>query len=756
MPPTPIADRRRGPLRAARSLAAALALGLCAGIALGGSGLAPARAETAASASAAELTVAPVEPVLRSDAEAAEFSIRIANPADATLPAGSLRLELGPQRVESAADLRDAFPVSGELLAEVRVGETEAGGEQVVDIAVPSGDLPLSAGSRAGVYQVRATFAPDDAGEALDPDTGMDPEAAADAGATSAGDAAAATAPVVWRGAGGAQLRLSVVVPLVLPAEIRTLPTRGQLEEVVPRLDALLTAAGRHRATLAIDPRIVAGIRAYGEEAPEAAQDFLERLEGSSLDSFLLQFADADPAAQAALGFSELLAPTSLDFVTRFGSFPAVTDAPSGAGSNPDGAGSGGGGGTGSPGADTDGTGADGAGADGAGADATGEAAPETADDDEEAGEPPTLGELLAWPGDPAAWPAEGAVDRATLELLSRSGIDAFVLQSGNVTQEGGPRVALGEGRALVTDEALGSAARDALAAPNETARGLGSAELAARLALAAQDASPGLVLGLDRGAVADAEDPAALLDAIGELDWVTSVRAGEQAPGSASLRSAETLEERRELLRSAANREQSVNEVGAVLVHPEYLSGYQRTRLLDLFATRYAAADADFAAVAGEFRKRDAELLSGVHAISTEHTQLVGTSSRVPIQLYNPLPFDASVDVGVVPASAALTVSERRYPEVAVPAEGNERLLVPVRSRVSSGESGLVVTVADTSGAVTTYTGTLALSIRSSVESIALWTLGGLAALLLGLGIWRSVRRRRDGGAGRPAARLE
>ena len=153
---------------------------------------------------------------------------------------------------------------------------------------------------------------------------------------------------------------------------------------------------------------------------------------------------------------------------------------------------------------------------------------------------------------------------------------------------------------------------------------------------------------------------------------------------------------------------------------------------------------------MAGAFRTRDAELLGGVQAISTEHTQLVGVSTRVPIQLRNALPFDAIVQVRADPASAALSVADRVFSDVRVPAEATGSVLVPVQSRVSSGESGLVVSVTALAGEPTTYTGTLNISIRSSIETVGVWVLGSLAALLLVLGIWRSVRRKR-----RPAAQL-
>ncbi|RGE17346.1 DUF6049 family protein [Leucobacter sp. wl10] len=698
--------------RLAHALTAALvALGLLAGAA-------PAGAETPAPAPPpAELVVAPQDPVIDEGDAEVSFSVLVRNPGEQVVPSGDIELRLSAQPMETAGEL-EAQAASASLdLAQGRIGETAPGSEQAATITVPRDRLPSP--SSRGVHAVLASFTPDDPG-----------------GSGTPPDVLTAFSPVVWGGpaapdippAGAANaestVRLSLIVPLVLPSDIRTLPTRSQLAELVPTWEGLLAQARLQQATLAIDPRIVAGIRAYGGEAPENARQFLDGLERSALPSFLLQFADADPAAQAALGFTSLLAPSSLDFVSRFGSVDATlasdegnsAPAPSGTPNPSDGGGS--------------------------GPDDPGNADPE-------APTLPTLEELLDWPQQQSvAWPAEGAVDETALELLRVEGIDSVVLRSDNVTDAGAPRARLPRGSALITDAALGDAARAALSAPTETERAGGAARLSAQLAFAAQAGSGGALLGLDRGAVGDSEDPAQLLELLSSLAWVVPTPVAEQPEGTASLRASGTSEKRVALLRAAASRESSVTELGAVLVNPEYLSGYQRARLLELFATRYASAGVDFEGVAAQFRERDAQLLDGVRVITTENTQLVGNSTRVPVQLRNALPFDAQVTVQADPSSAALSVTERRFTDVLVPAEANERVLVPVLSRVSSGESGLVVTVSAATGEPTVSTSTLPISIRSTIETIALWALGSLAALLLVFGIWRSVRRRRQGGA--------
>lgn len=719
-------------------IVAALALAL-----LGGPAAASAAELPAADAVDATIVASPRDPVLRNDASELEIDVLVGNRGAQPLAETTLELALDPRPIASTDDLDGVFPQHPLDLAEGQLSAVAPDAEQTTTLTVPRNKLPFTSDTPSGVYLLRVSAAPD----------------------------LSVTVPLVWQGAtwpgkggAGSAVRLGMIVPIVLPSDIHTLPTRSQLEELQSGWSRLLDEARTAQATLAIDPRVVAGIRAYGDEAPESARQFLARLEASTLPNFLLQFADADPSAQADLGFSALMQPSNLDFVTRFGSFSADTKQGAG-GQLPGGAEPGAAvGGDGTAGDAANGESGAGGASDTAAADSSGTAGGSgdggSADPSNPEGDTataPSLAQLLQWDTvQPTAWPAEGSVDQATLDLLRASNINTVVLDSENVDRSsGGPRVALEQGTAVITDTMLAASARTALGASSEVERAAGVSRLAAQLLLAAQSGSGDLVLGLDRGAVADTEDPAALIEQLRALDWVASTPISGLDEGTALLRGADTLEERRELLRAAVGRESTVNELGAVLVNPEYLSGYQRTRLLDLFATRYAQPGTDFTKVAGQYRERDAELLQGVHAITTERMQLVGASTRVPVQLHNSLPFEAIVDVQAVPASAGLTVEEPRFADVVVPPEGNERVLVPVNSRVSSGESGLVVTIAATSGDLTVFTGTLPISIRSGVETVALSVLGALASLLLGFGIWRSVRRlrrRRTAGAGADA----
>ncbi|XPP27051.1 MAG: DUF6049 family protein [Leucobacter sp.] len=694
----------------------------------------------------AELLIAAQDPVVLAGSGELRFDLVIRNPGEDPVPAGTVVLSLDPQRVADRAqllgDATEAEPrgPAGEEadesdeagarppvgIVEISAAETSAGGEQRLSVVVPVDELPLAASDEPGVYEVIAQL------RAEDP--------AATPAAETAEPLLSGAAPIVWQGA-GASASLTLVVPMVLPGSVATMPTPAEIAEIVPRLDRLLTAAETARATLAIDPRIIAGIRAYGLEVQASARQFLGRLAASELPMFLLQFADADPAAQAALGFEQLLQPNGLSFVTQWGRFDETTaQADAGA----EGARTGGpvdeNAAEGSPAEpDAEETGAEDTSTEDTSAEET------TPGEDADPTAAPSLEQLLAWPqGYAGAWPAAGEVDSGTLELLRASGMTSVLLESGNVTVRGGTRFALGGLDAMVADAALGDAARRALGSADEIERSIARADLAALTALVAQSQLPGAVLALDRGTVAESENPEQLLDWITALDWVDAAEESLQAEGTGALVSGGTAENRRELLRQDVKRSVDIVALAPLLLHPDYLDEYQRVRLLAAFATRDAAPEVDFTAVSEVRRERDEEFLRGVQVVTTANTQLVGTSSQIPVQLHNSLPFEALVTLRIAPMSAGVAVPERLFEEQSIAAGGNATVLIPVRSRVSSGESALLAQVTDTAGERVFSSATLQLTIRSAFETILLWGLGVFALLLLGFGIWRSVRRRR------------
>lgn len=659
-------------------------------------------AETAKTQPAPTLTLAPVRPVLLSNDESAEFELWIENPSDNELGAGHVALSLDPSRITDEAGLDAEFPIDTVLaLLEAETPVVPAGEGRLVTLTVPREEWPLTTASDAGVYRLLAQVTADE---------------------QAAETVLSTTTPIVWRGAGGlTRVQLTTIVPMVLPESIPSLPRRGQLDELMgpgSQLDALLDTAEQRGATLAIDPRVVAGVRVYGESASAASQSFIERLNATSASSFALQFADADPSAQAALGFSRLLTPEGLSFATRFGTFAGQDPAETPAEPTPTGEAS-------------DGT--------------TDQADPSAPTD---LSGTPSLAELTAvttsLPG--TAWPAANSVNGKVLDLLVRNGYSRVLASGENVSiAGGGARGSLNGVEYLVSDPALDAAASAALSAENETGHRSGVARTSALLVLRAQADVPGAVVTLDRRATPESPYADTLVNTLSALPWVEPAAPEELPEGAVTLKSAAEAAspERAASLGEAVAREPQVKEYSRVLVAPENLVDLQRVRLLQLFSARYTTPDANFESAAKRSAERDEETLNGVRIVTSTHTQLVGTTSRVPIQARNTLPFDALLIPSVVPTNAALIVTGEALEPALIPSESSTNILVPVRTRVSSGESGLVVELSAVTGGEVVTSGMLAISIRSSWETVALGSLALLTAAFFGFGVWRSIRRR-------------
>lgn len=626
------------------------------------------------------LVVAPDAPIVHSSADNFQFQILLKNPGTSEVAAGEVVLTLDNLRAESSSDLELGAERETLEIARVPLEETAPGENQTVSAAVSRNDMPLLFARLSGVYPLRAEFVSS---------APADPE-------QEESSQVRAVTPLVWNGVEATSpLPLTLVVPLVLPSTIQTLPTRDDLARTAPKLSQVFEAAERRNATIAIDPRILAGIRVLGSDAPAAATTLLESIEKSAAPIILLQFADADPAVQTALGYDELLKPIGF---SRAQPKPSSVTAQN----------------------KTDETLAN----------------PEA--------EPPEFDGLLDLANAiPGAWPAGGEVDSATLALLRNAGLTSLVLDSQNVSSATSNRVEIAGFEALIANQELGNSARNSIAAETSTERAAGSASLAAGLALSAQLGEAGAVLAIDRAALADSPNPLEIFEQLDSFSWAQPVSERQQASGTATLRAGTATEDRRELLRATLLRAEQINALAPLLRTPDSLLEYQRERVLQALSAGNASPLVDFIEVDERIKLRDEQLLRGVQPVITENTQLVGTLSHIPITLNNSLPFDAIVNLHATPTSAAISVSTRDF-EVSIPADGTANVLVPVHSRISSGDTGLELEVQDHAGEQVFATALLPLTLRTTIETVMIWVFGSAAVLLLGFGIFRSVRRRR------------
>ncbi|WP_166987806.1 DUF6049 family protein [Canibacter zhoujuaniae] len=486
---------------------------------------------------------------------------------------------------------------------------------------------------------------------------------------------------------------LSIVVPIIYPSNIATLPTEDDLAlvfEPSAPLPQLLTTAEQLGATLAVDPRIFVGIRALGAAAPAAATEFLTRLENTALETYILPWGDTDLAAQQLLQLASPLTATGASFITKDGIFP---------------------------------------------------------------GSAPTLAELETWEAPQLAWFAAGSASSAAVGYAATHGFPHILAASSDLLMsDTAVRTQLNTGSATAYDETLAGYAAAATAAADSFDRNLALTELLAGLTTADGTDEP-LVLTLDRTQLTDNNRGVALLKTLltaGYLD-TTNLEAQVSGVGQYTHDTAVTddeLEKRLAALDEALQREAEVTAGKEALLNPQQLVDYQRARLLALFGMKQVGTETPFLTLASGFADRDELLTRGVHLVAAPQLQLFGSSANVPVQVRNNLPFTAQVTVRAHPTSAAISIAPEDTEHKAVTVMPGETvtLTVPISSRVSSADTGLTVRISDTTGEQGLGRIVIPIRLSTNVEIIGLSLVGVLALGLITFGIVRSVRQHRAG----------
>jgi hypothetical protein len=108
-----------------------------------------------------------------------------------------------------------------------------------------------------------------------------------------------------------------------------------------------------------------------------------------------------------------------------------------------------------------------------------------------------------------------------------------------------------------------------------------------------------------------------------------------------------------------------------------------------------------------------------------------------------NDLPWPVTVRLTVIPTDLRLDVEPVTIAQV--PANSSTRVKVPVSARVGSGELTLRLSLSTPTGVPIGGTESVRVAVRAEWETIGLAVFGGLIVVLIGLGVWRTVRRRRN-----------
>ncbi|WP_199399121.1 DUF6049 family protein [Zhihengliuella sp. ISTPL4] len=618
--------------------------------------------------------------------------VTIDNETDAELSTGRVQIDLGSTPLSDDAAVTEWLDEGQAAGSFISLGDettktAEAGESATTTVFVPQETLASLA---PGVYPLRAALsdARTKGGEGQRP-TAWDTSATSVLVVT-----ASPTSPV------------GVLVPITATAAGGALLSSEELSELTSPdgdLTAQLDGVAGTTAVLAIDPAILASIRALGTAAPSSATDWITRLDELPNARFALQFGDADLTVQAQAGLPEALAPLPLSSLLDPAAFPqqrAVTPT-----STPD----------------------------------------KTADPSPTPTRGPALptnDELVdidgALPG--IVWPES---DLAQTDLAAFSGYlgrnPTTVVSSETVGGRNAAHASSGGQDLLVTDAAtsatLSAAAAETASAPRQ---GL-LAEAAARLFLAGTRAAGApLLIGLERDENRSAE---ALRDAISAADSIgfefSAVRSAPAVPVTVPDTAAAT---RAPDLANLLADERSLTAFSTILSDPLVLLSPERIRILRTIAVG-SSAEAFTERVAAH-RARTTETLGAVSIPDSSTIQLLTANADLPIAVRNDLPWPVTVRLFASPSDPRLEV--KPVIDVEVQANSTTRAKVPVSARVGSGELDLRLALTSPTGVPIQSEQTVRVAVRAEWETIGLVIFGGLAVLLIALGVIRTVRRKR------------
>jgi len=497
---------------------------------------------------------------------------------------------------------------------------------------------------------------------------------------------------------------VAVMVPITATPASGALLTADELATLTGTdgdLTAVLEGVAGTSAILAIDPAIPAAIRVLGSSAPETARDWLVQLDELPNERFALQFGDADAQAQAQAGMPELLQPTTLSPFLTPGNF---TSAPTGPG----------------------------------GPDATATPSPTPTDGPVLPTDEQLTAVDKAVPG--ILWPrSDVSTENLSTFATYLDGRATTVLSSTSVAAAVGARATIDGHDVLLSDAAASEALSDAAGEDDQATRQSSLAEANAHLYLSGHsNGFAPLLVALDRD---ETRSDDALRESITAVDSLGfGLGALEASPAAPATLTSEADDARAASLRTMLDSEPTLTQFATILDDPQVLLSPKRIQILR--ATGVGLSDNAFATAVASVHDATQDTLDAVDIPPASTIQLLSANADLPFSVRNDLPWPVNIRLSVYPSDARLDV-EPVTPWV-VQAGTTARVKVPVSARVGSGEVSLRLELSSPTGVPISQPETVRVAVRAEWETIGLAVFGGLIVLLLGLGIIRTVTRKR------------
>ena len=509
-----------------------------------------------------------------------------------------------------------------------------------------------------------------------------------------------------------AVVKVAIAVPITVPPSSDTFldaQTLAQYTSARGVLTQQLDAVVGRTVAIGIDPRIIISIRLLGSAAPASALAWLDRLEGAPNQSFALNYADADVTLQTQGGSSTVLQPETYDFAID----PALF------------------------------------------APEPGTASPSPAQPGNTAlPKLPTSDALAAWPYTLTgiAWPGDDTVIASDLPKITASGYTTTILASGNVSRDAtsGPASQVGGAGVVVSDAAVSGALRAASGSALDSDWTAALAGLTGSISAAArvQPGAASLFATLDRatgtGRLAEtidalSADPAVQLvplsDVVGSAPSAAAVL-DEPQPADRISRTGQMIQ--------GENAERSFASVAS---DPAAITSSRRLELLTLLSTEWADDLEAWPTAADAFTTDSIALRNSVHLVESANFLLIADNGQyLPITVSNDLDQPATVYI-TVQSRSTLLVIDKVLSTLEIKPGTQAKIDVPVHS-LSNGVVDVDVSLASVTGAPIGAPISSEVNVQAGWETPIVIAFAALVVVVFGVGVVRTILRRRKGGA--------
>ncbi|MCI2956809.1 DUF6049 family protein [Agromyces atrinae] len=682
-----IPARRRG-----RLLFTLLAAALATALAAPGTSIAAEEDEAAGTVS---LVVAVSSTPIVNPGQPLSLGVTVSNDTDTSIAAGEIAVSVDSGVIESRSDLAawidEGAGDAGSIVGRTPSPSIPAGGTATITLTVPA-EATLLTDSPAGVHRVSATL------------EGSDTEASG------------RTTLTYDDGTLGGAVDLALATPLTVPPQSRGLISADDLATWTDGFGLLsrqLDAVYGRPVAIAIDPMILASIRVLGDEAPESAIAWLERLASAPNEIFPLSYADADIAVQSQAGIPTPLVPSTFEDVLNPDRF---SDPLPGGGATPE---------------------------------PTATPAPE--DDGAEA-TVPTTEELVAWDytRTDLVWPGAGTVALPDLDYFDRAGLTTAILGSANVEPVDGPTPnaasSLGGSTAVVTDAAVTAALQRAQEATNETDWAAANARLVAELGLIATEGRAPTVLGLFTRSTTPTpnrvEATLAIIDGMATNRPATLSQAIGAPPETRTFIDAGESTERVAAVSRLMSMGESLTEFSSALTNPVLLTAPESRSTLALLGVGWLSDTEGWNTAMSAHESSSRATLSSVQVLPSSQINVWASQTEIPVTVENTSPYDVAVVIDLNPSNPRLVVDDTVTASVGP--KSRTVVKVPVEARIGNGDVILDTSLTSPTGVPIGTTVRIPANVQAEWEGIGAVVIASIVFIVFGLGVWRTIRRRR------------